>query len=224
MPHSTSEAPEVSMDNDPNARELLRKAFENTARWPSDFGGFIADLEVNTNGTKAQGTVSVSDAKEVSISLPDADLQKSVEGTIGMIVAHRAHRTFDESDGKYALTLEGDADHPFGQRLRIHGDNLNSSYCLKNNRITQINRTMQHIAFTINVEESAVTPEGKNLTTKYTVYYSSPKDGSLRNVESTTDTHVRLGSADLPATRRVISYESGQVVTKTLTFTNHKLT
>ena len=224
MPQGTQEASEAAVENDPNARALLQKAFENTARWPSDFGGFTADLEVNTNGAKVQGTVTVNSAKEVSVSLPDADLQKSIEGTVGMIVVHRAHRTFDESDGKYALTLEGGTDHPFGQRIRIHGDNSSSSYYLKDNRITQINRTMQHIAFTINVEESAITPEGKNLTTKYTVYYSSPKDGSLRNVESTTDTHVRIGNADLPAVRRVISYENGQVVTKTLTFTNHKLT
>ncbi len=224
MPQATQEASKPPVENNPLARALLQQAFENTARWPSDFGGFTADLKVNTNGTKAQGTVTVNSAKEVSVSLPDADLQKSLEGTIGMIVVHRAHRTFDESDGKYALTLEGNADHPFGQQLRIHGDNSSSSYRLKNNRITQINRTMQHIAFTINVEESAVTPEGKNLTTKYTVYYSSPKDSSLRNVESTTDTHIRVGSADLPATRRTISYDNGQVVTKTLTFANHKLT
>jgi len=224
MPQTTQEASKAAIQNDPAARALLQKAFENTARWPADFGGFTADLEVNTNGKKVQGTVTVNSAKEVSVSLPDADLQKSVEGTIGMIVVHRAYRTFDESDGKFALTLEGSTDHPFGQQLRIHGDNSSSSYRLNGNRITQINRTMQHIAFTINVEESAVTPEGKNLTMKYTVYYSSPKDGSLRNVESTTDTHIRLGSADLPATRRVISYENGQVMTKTLTFTNHTLT
>tara|TARA_B100000315_G_C14581291_1_gene590604 strand:- start:278 stop:952 length:675 start_codon:yes stop_codon:yes gene_type:complete len=223
MPQATQEISEAAVTNDPNARALLQKAFENTARWPADFGGFTANLEVNTNGTKSQGTVTVNNAKEVSVSLPDTDLQKSVEGTVGMIVVHRAHRTFDEADGKYTLTLEGDANHPFGQRLRIHGDNSSSFYYLKDNRITQINRTMQHIAFTINVEESAVTPEGKNLTIKYTVYYLSPKDGSLRNVESVTDTHVRIGTADLPATRRIISYENKQIVTKTLTFTNHKL-
>ena len=210
--------------HDPDARALLQRAFENTARWPSDFGGFTADLEVNTNGTKVKGTVSVNHAKDVSVSLPNTELQHSVEGIVSMIVVHRAHRTFDESDGKYQLTLEGGADHPCGQRLRIHGDQSNSSYYVKDDRITQINRTMQHVAFTINVEESAVTPDGKNLTTKYTVYYSSPKDGSLRNVESVTDTYVRIGSADLPATRRIISYENGHVTTRMLTLTNHTLT
>jgi len=82
---------------------------------------------------------------------------------------------------------------------------------------------MNPFAFTINVEESAITQDQKNLTTKYTVYYYSPTDGKLTNVESFTDTHVRVGSSDLPATRRIITYEDGQVVVKNLTFTNHKL-
>jgi hypothetical protein len=82
---------------------------------------------------------------------------------------------------------------------------------------------MNPFAFTINVEESAVTQEGKNLTTRYTVYYYSPTDGKLINVESFTDTHVRIGSSDLPATRRIISFENGQVVVKILTFANHTL-
>ena len=79
------------------------------------------------------------------------------------------------------------------------------------------------MAFTINVEESAVTQDQKHLTTKYTVYYYSPADTKLRNVESFTDTHVRVGTSDLPATRRIISYENGAVTVRTLTFTNHKL-
>jgi hypothetical protein len=94
--------------------------------------------------------------------------------------------------------------------------------------MTQINRKMAHpgmtpIAFTINVEESAITQDQKNLTTKYTVYYYSPTDGKLTNVESFTDSHVRVGSSDLPAARRIISYENGEVIVKTLTFKNHKL-
>ena len=64
---------------------------------------------------------------------------------------------------------------------------------IKDTRITQINRKMPHVAFTINVEESSTTQDQKQLTTKYTVYYFSPKDGALRNVESFTDTHVRVG-------------------------------
>jgi hypothetical protein len=213
------------VSDDPQARELLRRAFDKTARWQKDFRGFTADLTVNINGKETTGPVMVKSPREVSVQLGDAEVQKWAQEQLGMIAVHRGPRSFDDSDGKYTLTMEEDG-HPFGTKLVIHGSN--SFYRLKDNRITQINRKMAHpgmnpFSFTINVEESAVTQDGKNLTTKYTVYYYSPTDGKLGNVESFTDTHVRIGSSDLPATRRIISYENGEVIVKSLTFTNHHL-
>jgi hypothetical protein len=216
---------ETTVADDPHARELLRRAFENTARWQPDFKGFTADMTVNINGKETSGPVIVKGPREVSVQLSDSDVQKWAQEQLGMIAVHRGPRSFEESDGKYTLTAEEDG-HPLGTKLNIHGSN--SFYRLKNDRITQINRTMAHpgmapFAFTINVEESAITQDQKNLTTKYTVYYYSPADGKLNNVESFTDTHVRVGTSDLPATRRIISFENGQVIVKSLTFRNHKM-
>jgi hypothetical protein len=216
---------QASVVDDPNARALLRRAFEKTARWPSDFKGFTADLTININGKITSGPVMVKGPREVSVQLGDSDLQKWVQDQLGMIAVHRGPRSFEQSDGQYVLTMTEDG-HPLGVRLDIHGSN--SFYRLKDDRITQINRKMAHpgmapFAFTINVEESAVTQDQKNLTTKYTVYYYAPADGRLNNVESFTDTHVRLGASDLPATRRISSFENGEVVVKVLTFTNHRL-
>lgn len=211
--------------DDPRARDLLRRAFEQTARWQKDFAGFTADLTVNINGKETSGPVIVKGPREVSVQLGDAEVQKWAQDQLSMIAVHRGPRSFEESDGKYVLTMEDDG-HPMGTKLIIHGSN--SFYRLKDNRITQINRSMAHpgmapFAFTINVEDSAITQDGKHLTTKYTVYYYSPTDGKLNNVESFTDSHVRVGSSDLPAARRIISFENGSVTVKSLTFKNHKL-
>lgn len=209
--------------DDPKARELLRGAFEQTARWQKDFAGFQADLTININGTETKGTVTVKSPKDVEIAISDPELQKWASNQLSMMATHRAPRSFEESDGKYTLTVDADDQHPLGPRVTIHGDGMNSFYRIKDNRITQINRKMPYVAFTINVEDSARTQEGKNLTTRYTVYYFSPKDGSLQNVESFSDSHTRVGQSDLPATRRIISYENGQVAVKTLTFEHHKM-
>jgi Protein of unknown function (DUF3386) len=219
----TSDQPAAA--DDPKAREALRRAFENTARWPQDFKGFTAELTVNINGKESHGTVTVKGPRDVSVQLGDGDVQKWVQEQLGMIAVHRGPRTFEESDGKFTLTMQDDG-HPLGTRLDIHGSH--SYYRLKDNRITQINRTMSHpgmapFAFTINVEESAVTQDKKHLTTKYTVYYFSPDDRKLKNVESFTDTHTRVGASDLPATRRIIAFENGGVVVKSLTLSRHQL-
>jgi hypothetical protein len=225
METSTRQHEPTAVADDPAARALLRQAFDNTARWQADFRGFSADLTVNSNGKEVSGSVTVKGPRDVSVQLPDADLQKWAQDQLGMIAVHRGPRTFEESDGKYTLTLEDDG-HPFGPKLIIHGSN--SFYRLKDNRITQINRKMAHpgmqpFAFTINVEESALTQDKKNLTTRYTVYYYAPEGGKLNNVESFTDTHVRVAASDLPATRRIISFENGQVTVRALTFCNHKM-
>ncbi len=214
---------QTTVQDDPKARALLRGAFEKTARWQPDFKGFSADLSVNVDGKEYQGSVTVKGPKDVTVTLPDPELQKWAANQNGMIAVHRGPRSFDESDGKYALTLGDDAVHPLGPSLHIHGDGMQSSYRIKENRITQINRRMPFVAFTINVEDSALTADQKYLTTRYTVYYFSPKDGSLTNVDSFSDTHTRVGASDLPATRRIIGCENGAVVVKSLSFTNHKM-
>lgn len=223
MPHHESQPPTVQ--DDPQARTLLKQAFERTARWQSDFKGFTADLTVNINGRETSGSVTVKNPREVSVQLSDLDVQKWAQEQISMIAVHRGPRSFEESDGKYSLTLEEDG-HPLGTKLIIHGSN--SFYRLKNNRITQINRRMAHpgmppFGFTINVEEATTTQDGTFLTTRYTVYYYQPQDGKLTNVESFTDSHTRVGRSDLPATRRIISYENGEVTVKSLTFSNHRM-
>jgi len=216
-----SQAP-TDVQDDPQARELLRRAFEKTARWPAGFQGFAADLTVNADGKEVKGHVTVKSAQEVLVSLDDADLQKWATNTIAMIAVHRGPRTFEQSDGKSVLTFDQGTSHPLGDTIHIH-DALKSHYRIKDDRITQINRTMGPMKFTINIEDSALTQAGKYLTTRYTVYYFNPPDGKLTNVESFSDTHVRVGQADLPASRRIISAENGAVVVKTLTFRNHRL-
>ena len=217
----TREEAKTETTDDPKARELLRRAFAKTSRWPDTFGGFEADLRINVNGEETTGKVTVKSSKEVDVSLPNEELQKWAQGQISMIAAHRGPRTFEESDGKYHLSFEGGENHPQGPRISL-GDSMGSTYRVKDDRLTQINRKMPHVAFTINVEDSVLTQDEKYLTTRYIVYYYSPKDGSLANVESFSDSHTRVGNADLPATRRIISYEKGATVTRTMTFENHK--
>ena len=221
MTYST-ETPQPDAQDDPKARELLRRAFEKTARWPADFKGFTADLTVNVDGKDHTGSVTIKSAQDIAVSVADAEVQKWATGTIGMIAVHRGPRTFDQSDGKSTLTLDSTVVHPLGQTIHIH-DAMKSHYRVKDDRITQINRMMGPMKFTINVEDSATTVDGKYLTTRYTVYYFNPQDGRLTNVESFADSHVRVGLADLPASRRIISAENGTVSVKTLTFTNHRL-
>lgn len=223
MHSSTSPETKPDIPDSSEARALLREAFAKTARWPQEFKGFSAAVTVNVNGKEFRGSVTVKGPRDAKATLPDGEVQAWTEAQLGMIAVHRGYRTFEESDGKHILTMGNDAEHPLGRKVYIHGDGMQSFYRIKDGRITQINRKPPQTAFTINVEESARTQDEKFITTRYTVYYYSPQDGALTNVDSFTDSHVRLGGAELPATRRIISFAHGEVIVKTLIFSQHTL-
>jgi len=139
------------------------------------------------------------------------------------MAVHRGPRTFGESDGKYVLTLEPEDGHPMGRLLRIHGDGMNSRYRVQEQRITQINRGMERMKFTINVEDSLATQDGRFLTTRYVVYYFSPADGKLINAESFADRHAVVNGIYLPGIRRITTFEEGELLTRELRFEHHAL-
>src|SRR2546428_6211441 len=58
------EACPTDAQDDPEARELLRRAFVKTARWPADFNGFSADLTVHLDGKGVTRIVSVTPAPD----------------------------------------------------------------------------------------------------------------------------------------------------------------
>jgi hypothetical protein len=213
----------VAVADDPAARDLLRRAFEKTSRWPQGFKGFTADLICEEEGRVSEGSVTVKSAREVTVQLDHEDLKKWAEGQISMMAVHRGPRSFEESDGKNSLTLGEEDHHPMGRLLIIHGDGMNSRYRIKDDRITQINRSMERAKFTINVEDSLATADGKALTTRYAVFYFSPTDGALRQVETYSDSHAVVNGIYLPGVRRVSFNENGAVITRLMRFEHHRL-
>ena len=211
-----------TVQDDPAARDLLRRAFEKTYRWPAGFGGFSADLVIEQPDRRVQGRVELRSARDLRVTLDDAELQKWAEGQFAMIAVHRGPRSFEESDGKSALALGPEDHHPLG-RLLILGDAMNSCYRIKDDRITQINRTMEQIAFTINVDDSLKTPDGRHLTTRYTVYYFTPKESRLTNVESFNDQPAVVDGIHLPGTRTLSFFDAGRVQVRRTTFLRHAL-
>lgn len=215
-------ASEVSIEDDPKARDLLRRASEKTYRWPKDFAGFEAGLVISHQGRAVKGTVRVKLGEDVVVTLPDEDIKQWAQGQIGMMAVHRGPRMFETADGRHKLTLGADDNHPLGRMVLIHGDGMNSRYRIKEDRIQQIQRTPPHVKFTINVEDSLTTRDGKFLTSRYSVYYFSP-DGQLRQVESYWDTPALVGDLYLPGQRRVNCSENGEVVTRMILFQEQRV-
>jgi hypothetical protein len=220
--------PKTEVVGDEAAKALLQRAYEKTSRWGDSFLGFTADLIINENGAIYKGKVTIKSPQETEVTLETPAGKESLEdwakNQVGMMASHRASRPFDAADGKYALTFSPDdnGDHPLGRQILIHGDGMNSRYRIKEDRIRQIDRTTPRMRFTINIEETMTTADGKSLTTQYVVYYFSP-DGNVSKVESFTDLPFEYKGVYLPGSRRIISNEQGGIVVRVLEFSNHAL-
>jgi hypothetical protein len=221
--YTRQSAPAVAVQDDPQARELLQRAFERTSRWSANFSGFSAALMANDNGVEHYGTVQVTMPRSVEVTLAETNLQQWAEQQLAMLAGHRAYRAFDQSDGKYTLTLGPQESHPLGRLIVIHGDGMNSRYRVKDDRICQIQRAMERVKFMINIEDSMSTSDGKVLTTRFTVYYFSPSTGQLTQVESFADDYTEVRGVVLPKSRRVTFAEHGEARVRELILSDHVL-
>jgi hypothetical protein len=213
----------VAVQDDPQARELLQRAFDRTSRWPANFAGFRAALMVNDNGVEHRGTVHMAMPRSIEVTLAEASLQQWAQQQLAMLAGHRAYRAFDQSDGKYTLTLGPEEAHPLGRLIAIHGDGMNSRYRVKDDRICQIQRAMERVRFMINIEDSMSTGDGKVLTTRFTVYYFSPSSGQLTQVESFADDYTEVSGVVLPRARRVTFADHGEARVRELILSDHGL-
>lgn len=221
--YTRQSAQAVAVQDDPQARELLQRAFERTSRWSANFSGFSAALMANDNGVEHYGTVQVTMPRSVEVTLAETNLQQWAEQQLAMLAGHRAYRAFDQSDGKYTLTLGPQEAHPLGRLIVIHGDGMNSRYRVKDDRICQIQRAMERVKFMINIEDSMSTSDGKVLTTRFTVYYFSPSTGQLTQVESFADDYIEVRGVVLPKSRRVTFAEHGEARVRELILSDHVL-
>jgi Protein of unknown function (DUF3386) len=216
-------AQSVAMQDDAKARELLHRAFDRTARWRADFVGFTAALTVHDDGMEHRGTVDVTMPRTVEVSIAEAGLQQWTQQQLAMMVGHRGYRSFDQADGKYVLTLGQEEAHALGRLIYINGDGMNSRYRVKDERICQIQRSMERVKFTINIEDTITTRDDKVLTTRFTVYYFAPSTGQLTQVESFADDYTEVRGVVLPKTRRVTFAEDGEARVRELILSDHVL-
>jgi hypothetical protein len=99
---------------DPAGVKMLSAARAARASW-RDFPGFSADLEVNVDGKKVKGKVTVSGKGEVQITL-EGDQRTWARRTLESTVGHRLDNT---AAGKTPCVFANDvADHPLGRAIR----------------------------------------------------------------------------------------------------------
>lgn len=204
--------------DDPEARALLEEARQRVVVWDR-FPGFKAKLEVNQDGKRSGGKLTVLPSGKVEVELPDREAIEWASGILKSMVNHRLKlETHKHEEAPIAFGHEDQ--HPLG-RLVKKGDRLSSTYRIKGRQILQVNQRTEKGWLSLNVLEYVPTLHG--FLPKQVAVFQFDEKGSLVKSTVFTDEYVEVERFWLPKSRVIIAAQEGKVEVSTLQFQEHRL-
>jgi hypothetical protein len=214
-------------DADPAAVALFEEAIAARAQW-EDFPGFTARIAGNLDGRRFAGTVTIDAGGEVTFTEDDPSRTETVAGWVdaqlGSLVRHRLAPPKAPGQSKPVVRFaETRDDHPLGRLLIFDGGRFASSYRIRDQQITVVNRHLGKENLTITALENERNAAGRFLPRSYTVQYWESGTGRLLRTEAVTDRWRRVGAWDLPAVHSVTSATDSGLSVRRVTLSGHEL-
>ncbi len=203
-----------------SAADLLFKARQARAIW-SEFPGFTADVCVNIDGRARCGKINVDADGKVTLKGVKLDEESAAVRSLQSLISHRLGSAEFTEDVSYADQQTG---HPLGRLIKLDYDSrMASTYRVKGDVISQVNREMGGGRFTISVFRVHRNKENKVLPEFYNVCFWN-KDGALRSSTTAHDEWTRVGAFDLPTSHTFVTGGEGSYSSVWIGFSNHRLT
>lgn len=201
---------------------LLREAYEINYRFPPGFPGFRCELRVRGGEADGNGTavIAADTPPRVDVELPESELQR-LRHELASLAGHRFHRDYEDADGAHEKRLEDD-ENPAGRLVTI-ADAMDSSYRVGGGSINEITRTHGGSRFTIVIQARETAPDGRRLSTAFTVCHWSTEDGRLLRAEAYEDRYTEVAGVLLPSCRRVSTASDGGLVVREIRLEGHEL-
>ncbi len=210
---------------DADAIAMFEKAITARAGW-NDFKGFSAQASVYLDGRRSEGHVVVKPDGDVSFDgepkLDDEAAREWVRDQLHSQVIHRVPSSGIRAKPVLCFADKDEA-HPLGRLLTFHGGRFASSYRIRDDEITVVNRHLGRENMSIQMLESERNAEGKVLPRAYQVQYRDAESGAITRVETFRNRWQRVGNLDLPESLSQTVSSSGGVSVRSLKLTSLKL-
>lgn len=214
MPSTTDPLPTHAISDEPQARELLRAATERSYKLPHNFAGFHAHTTVQYGAQIITGTVRVQSPQQITVQVDDASEQPAptaadtwLQSELRSMIGHRWPVPFEQRDGRYLLTQDA-TPHALGPRIDLHGDPLHSSYRVRGEQITLVQRTMGGQSFTITMLAHTLLPDGRSLPAHYVVVFRDAASQHIIRTDAYTDRFMSVAGCWLPHERQVVRHDA----------------
>ena len=111
---------------------------------------------------------------------------------------------------------DNDDSHPLGRLLTFHGGRFASTYRIRDDEITVVNRGLGKENMSLQMLDSEWNADGKVLPRAFQIQYRDATTSAITRVETTRQTWQRIGKLDFPATLSQTVSSSSGVSTRSL--------
>ena len=185
---------------DAEAVAMFERAIAARAAW-TDFKGLSAYVSVYLDGRRHAGEVSVTADGDVSFGgepkLEDEAAREWIRDQLHSMVIHRVPSSGIRSKPVLSFS-DKNAEHPLGRLLTFHGGRFASTYRVRDDEITVVNRNLGRESMSLQMLDSERNAEGKVLPRAYQVQYRDAATGAITRVETFRNRWQRVGKLDLP--------------------------
>lgn len=204
----------TTQTNNQQAHELLRQAHNHGYRFPQNFAGFKAVVNFTQNGIPQAGEITIRSPREIALELNvDEEARTWLQRELASLCGHRWYAPYEQGDGRYALELGDEDDHPVGRLIVFRDDPFASSYRVGNGAIKEINRSMGTMKFRIHIQSHLPAAGDSILPEHFTVTFWSKDPQRLTRTDIYHDKYAAVNDIYLPIQRQVITADdSGEVV------------
>jgi len=197
---------------DAEAVTLFERAIAARATW-NNFPGFTARVSVFLDGRRSEGALTVKPDGEVSFDatpkLEDERSRDWLSDQLHSMVIHRVPASGIAAKPVLSFA-DTEADHPLGRLLTFHGGRFASTYRIRDNEITVVNRSLGGENMSLQMLNSERNADQKILPLAYQVTYRDASTGAIARIETYRHRWQRIGPYDLPESlTQTVSFAAG---------------
>lgn len=209
----------VSTGSDPLAYRALQFAGEWRESLTADAQPFRVKFSATNTNQTLTGTVTWRpNDLQITFDGPEGEATKHVRTQLSSLFQHRVHRSFEQGEGKYRITLKGTKENALSIALN---DPMKSSYVIKDGRLAEVKRVFGKEELTLNIHKFQETPNGRYLSTGFHSVSRDVATGEVRAELDYEDAFNPIDGVWLPKSRTVKGKTNGHRIEMRVTFSDY---
>ena len=191
---------------------LFQTAYESRYTWDENFPGYAADVQLLQEGEVYTGKIQIDRNLNVEITeVADQQVEAGIDIQLQEIITRCQRSDFHSFYGQHEFSL-GEAAQNDAVMIFVKGENTDSHYQIRNQKIYQETRLMGRMALEINSQEFLDTDSGY-IPSAYDVVFRNSQTGDVNSILKFTDIYQKFGDYYILTKQIVAEYEDGNTET-----------